>query len=115
MTTWQRMAAVLAGVYGLIALIGGLIGYLSKGSVASLVAGGISGCLLLAAAALVPQRPQLGLIGALVISLALVGRFVSAAAKAGPSTVALVMITGGLAVLVAAAVALAKSSARTAA
>ncbi|MEO8180386.1 MAG: TMEM14 family protein [Deltaproteobacteria bacterium] len=114
MTTWQRVVAVLAGVYGLIALIGGLIGYLSKGSVASLVAGGLSGCLLLAAAALVPQRPKLGLIGALVISLALTGRFVSAAAKAGPSTVALVMITGGLAVLVAAAIALAKSPTRSA-
>jgi uncharacterized membrane protein (UPF0136 family) len=115
MTTSQRLVAVLAAVYGLVAGLGGLMGYLSKGSVASLVAGGVSGCLLLASAALVTKRPKLGLIGALVISLALLGRFVSATAKSGPSTVAVVMILGGLAVGVLSAVALAQAPARPAA
>lgn len=108
MTSSQRVVAVLAAVYGVVAGLGGLMGYVTKGSVASLVAGGVSGCLLLASVVLVSKQPKLGLIGALVVSLALLGRFISAAAKSGPSTVAVVMILGGLAVGVSSAVALAK-------
>jgi uncharacterized membrane protein (UPF0136 family) len=110
MRTSHKVAAGLAIAYGLVALIGGFIGFLSAGSVASLVAGGASGVILFAGAALVGKKPKVGLIMALVLSLLLIGRFASASLKSGAlSTLALVMILGGLAVLVAAGLALASS------
>lgn len=110
MRTSHKVAAGLALAYGLLALIGGLIGFLKAGSVASLVAGGGSGVILLVGAALVGKKPKAGLIIALVLSLLLIGRFASASLKHGAaSPIALVMIIGGLAVLVAAGLALAAS------
>jgi uncharacterized membrane protein (UPF0136 family) len=102
MKSSHRIAAVLAGIYGLIALIGGLIGFIKAGSVASLVAGGGSGVLLLVSAALVRGKPKVGLGLALAISLLLIGRFASASIASGAlSSIALVMISGGVAVAVA--------------
>lgn len=107
MNSSQRLAAVLAAVYGLVALIGGLIGFIKAGSVASLVAGGGSGLLLLVSAALVPRKSKVGLGLALVVSLLLLGRFASTAIASGaPNAIAMVMIVGGLAVAVASARAL---------
>ena len=114
MRTSHKVAAGLALVYGLVALVGGLIGFIKAGSVASLVAGGGSGVILLVGAALVGKKPKAGLIIALVLSLLLVGRFASAALKSGASPVAIVMIVGGLAVLIAAGLALASSPRQTA-
>ena len=112
MTTSHRVATALIAVYGLIALIGGTIGFVKAGSVASLVAGGGSGLVLLLAAALVakkvPRSARVGLILALVVSLLLIGRFASTL-RGGASPVALVMIIGGLAALVSSAVALARA------
>ena len=108
--TTHRVAAGLTLVYGLVAAIGGTIGFIKAGSVASLVAGGGSGLLLIASAALIGKKPKLGLIGAIVLSLLLIGRFASAVAKGGASPIAMIMIAGGAAVLVAAGVALTKSS-----
>jgi uncharacterized membrane protein (UPF0136 family) len=110
MTTSLRVPALLTAVYGLIALIGGIIGFVKAGSVASLIAGGGSGLILLVAAALVmkEQRARLGLIIALVVSVLLVGRFASTL-RNGASPVAIVMITGGLVVLVASGMALARA------
>jgi len=102
----HRLPAILIAAYGLIALIGGTIGFAKAGSVASLVAGGGSGLILLIAAALiVKKRARAGLIVALVLSLLLIGRFASTLGS-GASPVAIVMITGGLIVLVASAMAL---------
>lgn len=112
MTTSHRVATALIAVYGLIALIGGTIGFVKAGSVASLVAGGGSGLVLLLAAALVakkvPRSARVGLILALVVSLLLIGRFASTL-RGGASPVALVMIIGGLAALVSSAMALART------
>ncbi len=99
MASSHKLARGLAVAYGLIALIGGLIGYLKAGSVASLIAGGASGVLLIVAGLLMGSKPRAGLVLGLVVSLALLGRFVSGAIKSGPSAIALVMIIGGLAVL----------------
>jgi len=119
MTTSLRAPAALIAVYGLVALIGGTIGFVKAGSVASLIAGGGSGVILLVAAALVAKKPdgtataqsglassaRAGLIIALVMSLLLIGRFASTL-RGGASPVAIVMISGGLVVLVASAMAL---------
>lgn len=63
-------------VFGLITLIGGVQAFLSIGSKPSLIAGGISGILLLLAGWLVHTgKTTPGLILGLVISLGLAGRF----------------------------------------
>jgi uncharacterized membrane protein (UPF0136 family) len=111
MTTSHKLAAGLTVAYGLTALIGGLIGFLKAGSVASLVAGGGSGVILLVAALLSSRRPKLGFGIALVVSVLLIGRFASTALRSGvASPIALVMIGGGLAVVLAAGLALAGPS-----
>jgi uncharacterized membrane protein (UPF0136 family) len=105
--TKSGLAVVLTGVYGLVALIGGTIGYLKAGSLASLIAGGGSGVLLIVCALVARQKPKPGLIAAIVVSVLLVGRFVSASAAAGAvAPVALTMILGGVAVIVSSALAL---------
>ena len=112
----QLIAACITALYGLISLIGGYIGYAKAGSTASLIAGGISGVLLLLCAGGVFVRPTWSLIGALVVSLALVGRFASVLAKEsdhlgqvlneGKGITAYVMITCGALVVAAAGLAL---------
>lgn len=90
-------ARIASSTYGLVALAGGTMGFVSAGSKASLIAGGISGLLLLAAAALMPRKTAIGLVLALLVSLALVGRFAPAALQT-QKPVALVMSLGGLVV-----------------
>ena len=109
--TSLRIPAILIAVYGLIALIGGTIGFVKAGSAASLIAGGGSGLVLLVAAGIVLKKPEsarVGLIIALVVSLLLIGRFASTL-RGGASPVALVMITGGLVALVASAIGLSRA------
>jgi len=97
---------VVAG-YGVLSLAGGVMGYVKAKSRASLIAGGISGLVLIGCAALSLTQPVLGLAVASVVSLALVARFARSAMGKRASTVALVMIGGGIAVLVTAGLALA--------
>ena len=70
-------------VFGLLTIAGGVIGYAKAGSTASIIAGSISGVLLLVAAFLLPQQLAVGLALAAVISIALAGRFVPAFIKTG--------------------------------
>ncbi len=63
---------------GVVMIAGGLMGYLKARSVASLVAGAISGLLLIVGAILLAGHPQGGLGLALLVCLALAGRFVPA-------------------------------------
>lgn len=66
-------------IFGLITLAGGVQGFISASSKASLIAGGVSGLLLLVAGYLVQSGKTMpGLILGLVISLALAGRFLPA-------------------------------------
>lgn len=107
MTNVQKGAIALSASYGLVALIGGLIGYVKAGSPASLIAGGISGLILIASALVARQKPTAGLVVASLVSLALVGRFTKVALDGQAlGVVAAVMIGGGLAVVVASALAL---------
>lgn len=63
-------------LFGLITLIGGIQGFMTAGSRASLIAGGVAGVLLLVAGyLLMGTNVQAGLILGLVVCLALAGRF----------------------------------------
>lgn len=64
-------------VFGILTIVGGVIGYVKAGSMASIMAGSISGILLVAAALLLPQYPAGGLSLALVVSLLLAVQFIS--------------------------------------
>jgi uncharacterized membrane protein (UPF0136 family) len=69
-------------LFGVLTIVGGVIGFVKAKSKASLIAGGISGVLLLVAAYLLQSGPsKAGLILALVVSVALAGRFVPAFIK----------------------------------
>jgi uncharacterized membrane protein (UPF0136 family) len=114
--TLHLVTAVITGIYGLISLIGGIMGYVKAGSMASLVAGGISGILLLLCAFGIPRFPVVSLVVSLIVSLALAGRFGSVLAKhrddlseylsSTAGTVGLIMIIGGVLVIVLAAISL---------
>lgn len=63
-------------VFGVLTIMGGTMGYVSKRSVASLVAGWVCGVLLLYAAYLLhAPRPEPLILG-LVVSVVLAGRFI---------------------------------------
>ena len=70
-------------VFGLLTIVGGVMGYVKAGSTASLIAGSVSGILLLVAAFLLPNNVAIGLALAGIVSLALAGRFVPAFMKTG--------------------------------
>jgi len=70
-------------IFGLLTIVGGVIGYMKAGSTASIIAGSISGIALLVAAFLIPGNPVLGLAIAGVISILLVGRFIPAFMQTG--------------------------------
>ncbi len=70
-------------VFGLLTIIGGIIGYATKGSMASIIAGSVSGLLILAAAFLLPNNATAGLALAGIVSILLAGRFLPAFLKTG--------------------------------
>lgn len=70
-------------VFGILTIAGGLMGYVKAGSTASLIAGGISGILLLVAAFLLPSHVVAGLVLGMVVSLLLAGRFLPAFFRVG--------------------------------
>jgi uncharacterized membrane protein (UPF0136 family) len=70
-------------IFGILTIVGGLIGYLKAGSTISLVSGAIAGVLLLLAAFLLPIHLGAGLIIALIVSLLLAGRFIPHLIKTG--------------------------------
>ena len=63
-------------IRSLLTIAGGIIGYVKAGSVASIIAGAITGVLLLVAAFLLPEHRVAGLATALIISVLLAGQFV---------------------------------------
>jgi len=63
-------------VFGLLTIAGGIVGYVKAGSVASIIAGSITGVLLVVAAMLLPEHRAAGLAIAFVISLLLAAQFV---------------------------------------
>jgi len=70
-------------IFGLLTIIGGVMGYLKAGSMASIIAGSLSGILLLVAAFLLPNNVVAGLALAGLVSIALAGRFLPGFLKSG--------------------------------
>ena|SRR5476649_489114 len=65
-------------VFGLLTIAGGVMGYVKAGSTASLIAGSISGLLLLVAAFLLPSQAVAGLMIGAMVSLLLAAYFLPA-------------------------------------
>ena len=70
-------------IFGLLTIVGGVMGYVKAGSAASVIAGSVSGILLLLAAFLLPNNLAAGLAIALLVSAALAWRFVPAFMNTG--------------------------------
>jgi len=70
-------------VFGLLTIAGGVMGFVKAGSTASIIAGSISGVLLLIAAFLLPTHAVAGLTIALIVSLLLAGRFLPGFFRSG--------------------------------
>ena len=70
-------------VFGLLTIAGGVMGYVKAGSTASVIAGSISGILLLVAAFLFPAHPIGGILLGGIISLLLIGYFLPAFFRTG--------------------------------
>jgi len=63
-------------VFGALTIVGGIIGYVKAGSVASIIAGSITGVLLLVAAFVLPEHHMVGLATACIVSLLLAAQFI---------------------------------------
>lgn len=118
--TTHFIALAIVALYGIVALVGGIIGYVRAESYASLIAGAISGVLLLLCAAGVLYLPAVSLSGAIILAVALLGRFVPSllgqkdrlaqSLSTTKGAVALIMVIGGVLVIVSCALALASRS-----
>jgi uncharacterized membrane protein (UPF0136 family) len=63
-------------IFGVLTIMGGIIGYVKAGSLPSIIAGSIAGILLVIAGSLLPEHRATGLATALVISLLLAAQFI---------------------------------------
>ena len=70
-------------VFGALTIAGGIVGYVKAGSAASIIAGSITGVLLLVAAFLLPEHRTIGLATALIVSLLLAAQFVPKFLRSG--------------------------------
>jgi uncharacterized membrane protein (UPF0136 family) len=63
-------------IFGVLTITGGIIGYVKAGSTPSIIAGSITGILLIVAALLLPEHRLAGLVIALIVSLVLAAQFI---------------------------------------
>ena len=70
-------------IFGVLTIAGGIIGYVKAGSVQSIIAGSITGILLLIGAWLLPEHAVAGLLTILIVSLILAAQFVPKFIKTG--------------------------------
>jgi len=89
------MTAWVVLVYGILVAVGGVMGYVKKGSTPSLIAGGISGLALVASAvAMMRGAYTVGWWISLIVALLLLGRFGKVALTNGFK-----MMPGGLVII----------------
>jgi len=93
------------GVFGVLTIAGGVVGYVKAGSVASIIAGSITGVLLLVAAFLLPEHRAIGLATAFIVSLLLAAQFVPKFIRTGRVMPAGMMSVLSVIVVIAAIVA----------
>jgi uncharacterized membrane protein (UPF0136 family) len=79
----MEAAKIYFVVFGILTIAGGVIGYAKAGSVASIVAGSITGVLLVVAAFLLPEHRAIGLATAFLISVLLAAQFVPKLIRTG--------------------------------
>jgi uncharacterized membrane protein (UPF0136 family) len=70
-------------VFGALTILGGVIGYVKAGSVPSIIAGAITGILLLVAGWILPNNRAIGLAIAFIVSLLLAAQFVPKLVRTG--------------------------------
>jgi uncharacterized membrane protein (UPF0136 family) len=70
-------------VFGILTIFGGIIGYVKAGSKPSIIAGSITGILLLVAGFLLPEHRVAGLVIALIVSIVLALQFVPKLIRTG--------------------------------
>ena len=92
---------IAASLYGILSIIGGIIGYKSAGSKVSLISGTISGLLLLVAAYVQLQGQTWGLTLAVIITAVLVIVFAIRLVKTRKLMPAGLMVVLGLVTLIA--------------
>ena len=63
-------------IFGVLTIAGGIVGYVKAGSVPSIIAGSITGVLLIVAGLLLPEHRLPGLIIGLIVSLVLAAQFI---------------------------------------
>lgn len=69
-------------IFGVLTIVGGVMGYVKANSPESIIAGGIAGLLLIGAGILIATHTQPGLILGLIVSLALAYQFIPKFTKA---------------------------------
>ena len=88
-------------IFGLVAIVGGAVGYARAKSKASLIAGSASGALLIIAGLLFPRVP--GFILALIVSILLIAHFGrSYAAKKKPMPAIPLIVLSGICIILTA-------------
>ena len=63
-------------VFGILTIIGGIMGYVKAKSVASIISGSLCGIVLIGASFTFPERPIFGGVVGLLVSVLLAGKFV---------------------------------------
>jgi uncharacterized membrane protein (UPF0136 family) len=92
-------------IFGALTIIGGIIGYVKAGSLPSIIAGGITGVLLLVAGWILPSNRTIGLAIAFFVSLFLAAQFVPKlirTAKVMPAGLMSILSVIGIVVAIAA-------------
>ena len=101
----METARIYLIVFGALTIVGGIVGYLKAGSVASIIAGSITGVLLLVAAFLLPEHRTIGLATGLIVSLLLAAQFVPKFLRTGrvmpAGMMSILSVIGIIAVIVA--------------
>jgi uncharacterized membrane protein (UPF0136 family) len=92
-------------IFGVLTIAGGVVGYVKAGSVASIIAGSVTGVLLLVAAFLLPEHHAIGLATAFIVSLLLAAQFVPKFIRTGrimpPGTMSVLSVIGIIVAIVA--------------